>query len=76
MIKKQENPSYVNSFLDYSATILNKSPNSIREYNYDLKMFLGFIKIRFNLTDETDFSKIKISDILSLIHIFSSIYFL
>lgn len=63
MIKKQENPSYVNSFLDYSATILNKSPNSIREYNYDLKMFLRFIKIRFNLTAETDFSKIKISDI-------------
>ena len=63
MIKKQEYPSYVNSFLDYSATILNKSPNSIREYNYDLKMFLRFIKIRFNLTDETDFSKIKISDI-------------
>ena len=63
MIKKQENPSYVNSFLDYSATILNKSPNSIREYNYDLKMFLRFIKIRFNLTDETDFSKISISDI-------------
>ena len=63
MRKKQENPSYVNSFLDYSATILNKSPNSIREYNYDLKMFLRFIKIRFNLTDETDFSKIKISDI-------------
>ena len=63
MIKKQENPSYVNSFLDYSATILNKSSNSIREYNYDLKMFLRFIKIRFNLTDETDFSKISISDI-------------
>lgn len=63
MIKKQENPSYVNSFLDYSATILNKSPNSIREYNYDLKMFLRFIKIHFNLTDETDFSKISISDI-------------
>ena len=63
MIKEQEYPSYVNSFLDYSATILNKSPNSIREYNYDLKMFLRFIKIRFNLTDETDFSKIKISDI-------------
>ena len=63
MIKKQENPSYVNSFLDYSATILNKSPNSIREYNYDLKMFLRFIKIHFNLTSETDFSKITINDI-------------
>ena len=63
MIKKQENPSYVNSFLDYSATILNKSPNSIKEYNYDLMMFLKFIKIHFNLTDEKDFSKIKINDI-------------
>ena len=63
MIKKQENPSYVNSFLDYSATILNKSPNSIKEYNYDLTMFLRFIKIHFNLTDEKDFSKIKINDI-------------
>ena len=63
MIKKQENPSYVNSFLDYSATILNKSPNSIKEYNYDLMMFLRFIKIHFNLTDEKDFSKIKINDI-------------
>ena len=61
MIKKQENPSYVNSFLDYSATILNKSPNSIKEYNYDLMMFLKFIKIHFNLTDEKDFSKIKIN---------------
>ena len=63
MIKKQENPSYVNSFLDYSATILNKSPNSIKEYNYDLMMFLRFIKIHFNLTDEKDLSKIKINDI-------------
>ena len=63
MIKREENPRYVNSFLDYSATILNKSPNSIKEYNYDLMMFLRFIKIHFNLTDEVDFSKIKINDI-------------
>ena len=63
MIKREENPDYINSFLDYSATILNKSPNSIKEYNYDLMMFFRFIKIHFNLTDETDFSKIKINDI-------------
>ena len=50
-------------FLDYSATILNKSPNSIKEYNYDLMMFLRFIKIHFGLTNETDFTKIKINDI-------------
>ena len=62
MIDRNENPDYLNSFLDYSITILNKSPNSIKEYNYDIAMFLKFIKIHFHLTDETDFSKIDISD--------------
>ena len=63
MIKREENPDYLNAFLDYSTTILNKSPNSIKEYNYDLAMFLKFIKIHFNLTKETDFSKIEIKDL-------------
>lgn len=63
MLDRNNNPDYLNSFLDYSVTILNKSPNSIKEYNYDLAMFLKFIKIRFNLTSETDFSTITISDI-------------
>lgn len=63
MINREENPEYLNSFLDYSATILNKSPNSIKEYNYDLGMFLRFIKIHFNLTKETDFKNIIIKDI-------------
>ena len=63
MIKREENPDYLNAFLDYSTTILNKSPNSIKEYNYDLAMFLKFIKIHFRLTNETDFSKVKIYDL-------------
>ncbi len=63
MIKREENPDYLNAFLDYSTTILNKSPNSIKEYNYDLAMFLKFIKIHFNLTKETDFNKIEIKDL-------------
>ena len=63
MINREENPDYINSFLDYSTTILNKSPNSIKEYNYDLQMFLRFIKIRFNLTSETDYAKITTKDI-------------
>lgn len=63
MIKRENNPDYLNAFLDYSTTILNKSPNSIKEYNYDLAMFLKFIKIHFNLTKETDFSKIEIKDL-------------
>ena len=63
MLKTEENPDYINSFLDYSTTMLNKSPNSIKEYNYDLAMFLKFIKIHFGLTDETDFAKISIKDV-------------
>ncbi len=63
MIKRDENPEYLNAFLDYSATILNKSPNSIKEYNYDLGMFLRFIKIHFKMTSETEFNKITIDDI-------------
>lgn len=63
MIKRENNPDFLNSFLDYSITILNKSPNSIKEYNYDLAMFLRFIKLHFNLTKETDFKKITIDDL-------------
>lgn len=62
MLPREENPDFVNAFLDYSATILNKSPNSIKEYNYDLAMFLKFMKIHFRLTDEVELNKIKIND--------------
>ena len=63
MINRDLNPDFLNSFLDYSITILNKSPNSIKEYNYDLTNFLKFIKIHFKLTNEKDYSKIDISDL-------------
>ena len=53
MIQREDNPEYVNQFLDYTATILNKSPNTIKEYNYDIAMFLRFIKIHFKMTNET-----------------------
>lgn len=62
MINPDQNPEYVNSFLDYSITILNKSPNSVREYNYDIIMFLKFMKIHLKLTSETDFNKIYVKD--------------
>lgn len=63
MIDRTNNPDYLNSFLDYSITILNKSPNSVKEYAYDLTMFLRFIKLHFNLTEEKDFKEITIKDI-------------
>ncbi len=63
MINRIDNPNFLNAFLDYSTTILNKSPNSIKEYNYDLAMFLKFIKIHFKMTKKTDFKEIQITDL-------------
>ena len=63
MIDRTDNPDFLNAFLDYAITILNKSPNTIKEYNYDLANFLKFLKIHFKLTNIHDFSKINISDL-------------
>lgn len=63
MIEREENPEFVNSFLDYTITILNKSPNTVKEYNYDIANFLKYIKRQYGLTDEKELNKIKINDI-------------
>ena len=68
MIEREKNPEYLNSFLDYSITILNKSPNSVKEYNYDLVNFFKFMADRFELTDIKSFTekylkKITLDDI-------------
>lgn len=66
MINPEENPDFVNDFLDYSSTILNKSKNSIKEYNYDIAHFLKFIKYRFKMTNVEDELEIKTIDISDL----------
>ncbi len=66
MINRNENPEFVNEFLDYSSTILNKSINSIKEYNYDIAHFLKFIKVHFkmeNIDCDEDIKNIDISDL-------------
>ena len=65
MINPEENPEFLNDFLAYSLTILNKSQNSIKEYNYDISHFLKFIKFKYKLTDVKDeefIKTIKIND--------------
>ena len=54
------NPEFLNAFLDYSITILNKSPNTIKEYNYDLNYFLKYIMHKYRLSNETDIKEICI----------------
>lgn len=62
MINTEGNPEFLNSFLDYTATILNKSPNTVKEYNYDINRFLKYIKKHFKMTNEEDLNKIDIHD--------------
>ena len=65
MINPEENPEFLNDFLAYSSTILNKSENTIKEYNYDIAHFLKYIKFKFNLSDVKDeefIKTIKIND--------------
>ena len=83
MISKENNPDYLNGFLDYMITIQNKSPNTVKEYNYDLALFLKFMKIHFHLTNETNFDEIQIRDFqietlkkITLDDIHSFIYYL
>ena len=66
MISRDDNPSFLNDFLDYSATILNKSPNTMKEYNYDINHFLKFIKYHFKMADmddEVGLANIKVNDL-------------
>ena len=65
MINRNDNPDYLNAFLDYTLIILNKSPNSVKEYNYDIANFLRFIKQRYcSLNeDENEFKKIIYRDV-------------
>ena len=60
MINTEGNPSFLNSFLDYTATILNKSPATVKEYNYDISRFLKFIMYYLKLTDEKNIDNIDI----------------
>ena len=62
MINTENNPEYLNSFLQYSLTYKNKSPESVNQYNCDLTMFLRYMKYHFHLTNEKEFNNIKIKD--------------
>ena len=55
MINQDENPIFLNDFLDYSRTILNKSSNTIKEYNYDIAHFLKYIMYRFRMAKVEEF---------------------
>lgn len=65
MINRHDNPDYLNAFLDYTLINLNKSPNSVKEYNYDLANFLRFVKQKYCVLSESekDFKNIIYKDV-------------
>ena len=60
MIDNKENPEFLNSFLQYSTVILNKSKNSVKEYNYDLSNFFKFMSNYLGITSEEDIKNVDI----------------
>ncbi len=66
MIDTNTNPIFLNDFLAYSSTILNKSENTIKEYHYDIAHFLKFIKFKFRMTDIKNEELIKEISIIDL----------
>lgn len=57
-------PSPLKDFLDYMETIKGKSKNTVQAYNYDLTLFLRFLKIRRELvSSDLDLDLIPIGDV-------------
>ena len=62
MIRPENNPEYLNQFFYYSLTYQHKSPMSVDQYNYDLNLFLKYMKYHFKQTTETEMELISIKD--------------
>ena len=59
-----DTPIILDDFLNYIQTIKGKSINTVTEYQYDLRTFFRFLKIRYKIIKpDVDFNDIDISDI-------------
>lgn len=63
--KMNEIPLILEDFLNYMETIKGASPNTVKEYYFDLRTFFRFMKKRFRLLADNDveFEEIPIVDI-------------
>lgn len=59
-----ETPLILEDYLNYMETIKGVSPNTVKEYFYDLRTFFRFMKIRYKLVSkDSNFDQIDIFDI-------------
>lgn len=62
--KMHKIPSVLEDYLNYMETIKGTSSNTVKEYFFDLRTFLRFIKLRYKLVNNNiPFEGIDISDI-------------
>ena len=60
----KEIPLIMEDYLNYMETIKGTSPNTVKEYYFDLRTFFRFMKLRYKLVDNNiEFKEIDISDI-------------
>lgn len=71
--KKKDNPAILNEFLDYLFFIKKYSINTVKEYSYDLMLFLKFLKDYMNISKNVSefdifvLSKVREEDILAFL---------
>jgi len=64
MIDFTDVPIFLQDFLSYMDTIKGKSANTVREYHYDLRNFLRFIKLHYRLVPvDSEFESISVTDL-------------
>jgi len=56
-------PEIIEGFFVYLENIQGKSPNTVKEYFYDLRTFFRFLKVKRGIADVEDMGSIKINDI-------------
>ena len=55
-------PQVLRDYLTYMTVIKGKSPNTVKEYYYDLRLFLRFIKCKFAGIDCDDYNSVDLDD--------------
>lgn len=59
-----QTPIILEDYLNYMETIKGISPSTVKEYYFDLRMFLRFLKLRYKIVDsKVNLEEIDISDI-------------
>lgn len=63
VLKRNQNPSILNNFLDYLLVFKNFSIGTAEGYGIDLRCFFRFLKVYYNLTNEEEFDAIDVTDV-------------